>query len=145
MIDSEKHCQYSDEDYFHMSAVSDYVFATLPGSPERDRRLGEISEADRNKLWDFYCGKLSGRIKEPKTQQQTGGKNNMTYEQFRKLSKSSASADAMKIINFERQYPSAAAGFKRKMEADQRKRQDILSIPDHAERVEAIARNLSLF
>lgn len=144
-MDSEKYYQYSDEDYFHMSAISDYVFATIPSSPERDRRLSEISEGDRDKLWDFYCGKLSGRIKEPKTKQYLGGTNTMTFEQYKQISGSNALGDMQKTMLFEQQYPSAAASFKRKIEADRKRRQDILSIPDRNERVEAIARNLSLF
>jgi len=53
-------------EYAHMEKVYNYVFSVPPGT-ERDRRLAEIGEEDSNKLWDFYSGLCSGRIKKPET------------------------------------------------------------------------------
>lgn len=69
----------------------------------------------------------------------------MTYEQFKKFNKSSASVDMVKVINFEREFPVTAANYKKRMENEQRRRSEIMSIPDRRKRLETISKNLSLF
>lgn len=82
-------------DYYHMKKVYDYVFSSPPNSPERDRRLAEINEKDSDKLWDFYSGLCSGRIKKPEATRKESEENNMNintgkakkienYEDFKK-------------------------------------------------------------
>lgn len=53
------------KEFDHMMEVCNYVFSAPPNSTERDRRLEKISEKDSDKLWDFYSGLCSGRIKRP--------------------------------------------------------------------------------
>lgn len=65
------------KEYNHMKQVHDYVFSTPPNSPERERRLAEISRSDDEKLWDFHCGLRSGRIKRPEETSKEREENNM--------------------------------------------------------------------
>lgn len=66
------------KEFDHMMEVCNYVFSAPPNSTERDRRLEKISEKDSNKLWDFYSGLCSGRIKrqeEPKKESEDSRMN----------------------------------------------------------------------
>lgn len=64
-------------EYEHMKKVCDYVFSSPPNSPEREKRLAEISKEDDEKLWDFYSGLCSGRIKRPETQNKESEESKM--------------------------------------------------------------------
>lgn len=57
----------TQKEFDHMKSICDYVFSAPPNSPEREKRLESISEADNDKLWGFYSGLCSGRIKRPET------------------------------------------------------------------------------
>ena len=63
--------------YDHMKKVCDYVFSAPPNTPEREKRLAEISKEDDEKLWDFYSGLCSGRIKRPETKNKESEENSM--------------------------------------------------------------------
>ncbi|MBD5495427.1 MAG: hypothetical protein HDR12_13970 [Lachnospiraceae bacterium] len=84
-------------EYEHMKKVCDYVFSAPPNSAERERRLAQISEKDNERLWDFYSGLCSGRIKRPESQTKKSEVCDMeqkkkieNYEDFKKaLTKSS--------------------------------------------------------
>lgn len=65
------------EEYEHMYEVYRYVYSAPPNTPERERRLAEISREDDEKLWDFYSGLCSGRIKRPEETSQEREENNM--------------------------------------------------------------------
>lgn len=69
----------------------------------------------------------------------------MDFEKYKKLSRSSASVDMMKVINFEREFPVTAANYKKRIENEQKRRSEIMSITDRRKRLETISRNLSLF
>ena len=73
-------------EYERMVKIYNYVYSTLPNTPEREKRLAEIGEEDSSKLWDFYCGICSGRIKEPeRTNSEVntmGEKKIASYEDF---------------------------------------------------------------
>lgn len=60
-----------------MKKVYDYVFSAPPNSHERDKRLAQISEKDSDKLWDFYSGLCSGRIKRPEEPKKESEANSM--------------------------------------------------------------------
>lgn len=65
------------KEYDHMKKIHDFVFSSPPNSEERERRLASISKADDDKLWDFHCGLLSGRIKRPEEPKEESGANSM--------------------------------------------------------------------
>ena len=65
------------KEYDHMKKVYDYVFSAPPNTPEREKRLAEISKEDDEKLWDFHCGLLSGRIKRPEPENKESEENAM--------------------------------------------------------------------
>ncbi len=66
-----------------MVKIYNYVYSTFPNTPEREKLLAEIGEEDSSKLWDFYCGICSGRIKEP---ERTNGEVNTMGDRSRRKS-----------------------------------------------------------
>lgn len=83
-----------ENEYERMMRVYNYVFSTPENSPEREKRLAEISKEDNEKLWDFYSGLCSGRIKKPESQIKKSEVHNMeqekkieSYEDFKKALK----------------------------------------------------------
>lgn len=79
-------------EYEHMMEVYSYVYSAAPNTPEREKRLAEIDEKDNEKLWDFYSGLLSGRIKKPEAtniEREVNGMNEKkkqikSYEDYKK-------------------------------------------------------------
>ena len=45
-------------EYERMVKIYNYVYSTLPNTPEREKRLAEIGEEDSSKLWGFLLWKL---------------------------------------------------------------------------------------
>lgn len=133
------------EEYERMKKVHDYVFSTPPNSPERDRWLAEISKEDNEKLWDFYSGLCSGRIKKPENTNKECEVNTMTYDEWKILSISNSGAKQRHVIDFERQNPMTAKDYKKRLDEEKKKRSEILSIPDTRSRHKAIYENMALF
>lgn len=74
-------------DYARIAKIHDEIFSTPPNSKERMEKLEKLSEADRERLFDFDMGLYSGRTKKPKNYEQEEN-GTMTYEQFVKKSES---------------------------------------------------------
>lgn len=151
-------------EYERMVKIYNYVYSTLPNTPEREKRLAEIGEEDSSKLWDFYCGICSGRIKEPeRTNSEVntmGEKKIASYEDFIKALRY---GENNMLCKFRRNNPERyayyveqmGAGFGRKnssktrdikrLEEEHKKRSEILAIPDTIARHKAIAGNMALF
>jgi hypothetical protein len=132
--------------------------------PEREKRLAEIGEEDSSKLWDFFCGICSGRIKEP--ERTNGGVNTMgekTVTSYEDFIKALRCGENNMLCKFRRNNPERyayyveqmGAGFGCKnssktrdikgLEEEQEKRSEILAIPDIRARHKAIAENMELF
>lgn len=71
-------------EYEHMMKVYSYISSSRSNSLEREKRLAEIGEEDSSKLWDFYAGLCSGRIKKPETINKESEVNTMRYKMFMK-------------------------------------------------------------
>ena len=73
-------------EYERMVKIYNYVYSAPPNTKEREKRLAEIGEEISSKLWDFYCGICSGRIKQPEhtnSEVDTMGEKKITsYEDF---------------------------------------------------------------
>lgn len=113
------------EEYEHMKKVHDYVFSTPPNSPERDRRLAEISKEDDERLWDFHCGLLSGRIKKPEATNKESEVNAMgekkTIKSYEDYKKALTRAGSYKMLcEFKQQYPELYKHYFERMEAERR-------------------------
>lgn len=132
-------------EYEHMKKVYDYVFSVPPNSLERERRLAEISKEDNEKLWDFYVGLCSGRIKKPETINKESEERNMTYQEWKVATTRSFWRNRGEISNFEHQNPMTAREYKRQLEEEKKKRSEILAIKDTTERHKKIAENMALF
>lgn len=151
-------------EYERMVKIYNYVYSTLPNTPEREKRLAEIGEEDSSKLWDFYCGICSGRIKEPeRTNSEVntmGEKKIASYEDFIKALRY---GENNMLFKFRRNNPERyayyveqmGAGFGcknssktrdiKRLEEEHKKRSEILAIPDIRARHKAIAENMALF
>lgn len=151
-------------EYERMVKIYNYVYSAPPNTKEREKRLAEIGEENSSKLWDFYCGICSGRIKEPeRTNSEVntmGEKKIASYEDFLKALRC---GESNVLFKFRRNNPERyayyakqmGAGFGRKnssktrdikrLEEEQKKRSEILAIPDTTERHKAISENMALF
>ena len=47
-------------DYRHINKIYHYVYDTPADSPEREKRLSELSDSDSEALYDFTIGLMSG-------------------------------------------------------------------------------------
>ena len=151
-------------EYERMVKIYNYVYSTFPNTPEREKRLAEIGEEDSSKLWDFYCGICSGRIKEP---EHTNGEVNTmdekkitSYEDFLKALRC---RESNVLCKFRRNNPEKYAYYAEQMEAsfrrknpvkkrnverlakEKKKRSEIMGISDTMARHKAIAENMALF
>lgn len=112
------------EEYDHMYKVYQYVYSAPPNSSERERRLEEISSADNEKLWDFYSGLCSGRIKrpEPNKESEVNGMNKekkiASYEDFKKALTRTGSYKM--LCEFKRSNPELYKHYIEKLEAERR-------------------------
>lgn len=110
-------------EYEHMMEIYTYVFSTPPNSPERDKRLEEISKEDNDKLWDFYSGLCSGRIKKPEATNKESEVNTMnkekkieSYEDFRKALVRTGTYSM--LCEFKRSNPKMYKYYTEKLEAE---------------------------
>lgn len=133
------------EEYEHMMEVYNYVCSVPPNTPERERRLAEISKEDNEKLWGFYIGLCSGQIKKSETTNKEREVNIMTYDEWKILSRSNHWAKKKRVAGFEYENPITTRDYKKRLEEEKKKRSEILSIPDTMTRHKAISENLSLF
>ena len=67
------------EEYKRLYQLYLYVFSTPSDSEEREKRLAEISDEDSEKLWDFYSGLCSGRIKPENINKESVHKHTPTF------------------------------------------------------------------
>ncbi len=116
-----------------------YVFSTEPNSWEREKRLGELTEKQKDDLWDYQMGLGSKGIKENTSE--TG----ISFERYKGLRRSTRFSDTCEISKIKRTYPELAAQYDERLEAEEKKREKIFAIKDTAKRQKAIAENLQLF
>lgn len=128
-------------------------------------RMAKIGEEDSNKLWDFYCGICSGRIKEPECTIKELVASNMSqkiegYEDFFRALRCSNINELFKLrrsnpetyahyveqleTGFAHKNTKTSRDIKRLMEK-KKKRSEIMEIQDTRERHEAILENMALF
>ena len=151
-------------EYERMVKIYNYVYSAPPNTKEREKRLAEIGEETSSKLWDFYCGICSGRIKQPEhtnSEVDTMGEKKITsYEDFIKALRC---GESNMLYKFRRNNPErytyyaeqmeASFGRKKKtkkqdvkrLEEEKKRRSEILSIQDTTERHKAISENMALF
>lgn len=141
----EKEDNMNQAEYEHMMKVYSYISSSPPNSPEREKRLAEIGEEDSSKLWDFYVGLCSGRIKKPETINKESEAGNMTYQEWKVVATRNFWRNQGEISNFERQNPTMAREYKKRLENERKKRSEIMAIKDTAERHRKIAENMALF
>lgn len=132
-----------------MGRLYNYVFSTKPDSEEREQRLNELSETDREQLWDYWSGCLSGRIKRAEeSEDKNMDTTNMSYEEWKRLNKevqSRSRGAGAKMMKFEVAHPTTAQRYMQKSLDDEKKRSEIMSIKDQHERWAAIQRNIDIF
>lgn len=151
-------------EYERMVKIYNYVYSAPPNTKEREKRLAEIGEETSSKLWDFYCGICSGRIKEPERtngEVNTMGEKKITsYEDFFKALRC---GESNVLCKFRRNNPEKYAYYAEQMEAsfgrknpvkkrnverlaeEKKKRSEIMEISDTRARHKAIAENMALF
>lgn len=130
-------------DYNRMAQLHDYVYSTPADSPEREKRLAELSETDQAALYDYKVGLLSGRIKKSDYQQEDDGM--LSFKEWKRIENSGSLKEMNRIIEFKMQYPLIASEYQHRKAEEERKRAEIMSIRDMRERQDAIARNIALF
>lgn len=132
-----------------MERLYNYVFSTKPDSEEREQRLNELSETDREQLLDYWSGCLSGRIKRAEeSEDKDMDTTNMSYEEWKRLNKevqSRSRGAAAKMMKFEAAHPTTAQIYTQKSLDDAQRRSEIMSIKDQHERWAAIQRNIDIF
>lgn len=118
-------------EYEHMEKVYNYVFSVPPGA-ERDKRLAEISERDSDKLWDFYSGLLSGRIKKPEIISEESEESSMnnekrikSYQEF--VQAWGKTSHYHQLAEFHRSFPEVYEAYKQRMEKERLKAKDPVS------------------
>lgn len=152
-------------EYERMTKIFNYVYSAPPNTQEREKRLAEIGEEDSSKLWDFYCGICSGRIKESEYTGKEHVVSNMSqkiegYEDFLRALRCSNTNELFKLrrsnpetyaryveqleTSFTHKNAKTSRDIKRLM-AEKKKRSEIMEIRDTRERHEAILENMALF
>ena len=135
-------------DYGRMAKLHDYVYSTPANSPEREKRLAELSDTDQEQLYDYKVGLLSGRIKPEqhyKHQQEQKGNEKMTYKEWKEANRRNTVEAMNAAIDFKVNHPDIDSRYRQRLEADEKKRSEILAIKDVSERTKTIAMNLELF
>lgn len=103
------------------------MFSTPPNSAEREQRLAEISKEDDEKLWDFYSGLCSGRIKRPETKNKESEESRMNinngkpkkienYEDFKKALTKSGYYQT--LVELKRSDPARYERYQKRMERE---------------------------
>ncbi len=122
------------------------MYSAPPDSAERMSRLLALNDSDSKDLYDFDVSLRSGRIKESDIREVQKGDNQiMTYKEWKAKSKSRVIGDNLDVANFEKQNPYTVQSYKNRMERDEKKRSEIMSIKDVDKRRIMIANNLELF
>ncbi|MCI9128010.1 MAG: hypothetical protein HFG28_12710 [Eubacterium sp.] len=132
-------------DYRHINKIYHYVYDTPADSPEREKRLSELSDSDSEALYDFTIGLMSGRIKESDISNVQKGDDNMTYKEYRTLKNRASYFDETKVFRFEKENPELATSYMIRMLRDAEKKRKIMAIENPDERYLAIAKNKDLF
>lgn len=136
-------------DYGTLAQLHDYVYSTPMNSPEREKRLAELTDSEQEQLYNYKVGLLSGRIKPEEyhehQQQQQKGNGEMTYKEWKEANKKNTVEAMNKAVDFRVNHPDIDSRYRQKQEADERKRSEIMAIKDVAERTRMIALNLDLF
>lgn len=136
-------------DYGKMARLHDYVYSTPANSPERERRLAELSDTDQAALYDYAVGLLSGRIKPEQyhehQQQQQKGNEEMTYKECKDVNRKNTIEAMNAAVDFRVNHPDIESRYQQRQQEEERKRSEILAIKDNAERTRMIALNLKLF
>lgn len=131
----------TEKERIRLSKLYRYVYDTPANSPEREKRLAELTDEDSEKLWNFHCEVMNGTIK---VNAESEG-NKMDYEKWRALQKTQMYEDSIKVKNFESENPGLASAYKQRSIAEDVKRREIMSIKDPEERQMAIAKNVNIF
>lgn len=151
-------------EYERMVKIYNYVYSAPPNTKEREKRLAEIGEETSSKLWDFYCGICSGRIKQlehTNSEVDTMGEKKIaSYEDFIKALRC---GESNMLCKFRRNNPERYTYYAEQMEAsfgrknpakkqdikrlaeEQKRRSEIMAIQDTTERHKAISENMALF
>lgn len=134
-------------DYGKMARLHDYVYSTPANSPERERRLAELSDTDQAALYDYAVGLLSGRIKpeQHNEYQQQKGNEEMTYKEWKEVNRKNTIEAMNAAVDFRVNHPDMDSRYQQRQQEEERKRSEILAIKDNAERTRMIALNLKLF
>ena len=122
-----------------------YVYSTKPNSEEREKRLNELSETDREQLYDYWSGCLSGRIKRPESE---GKKMVMSYQEWKHTQQQAQARQrgaGNTLWEFESKYPAIVSEYRQRELQEQKQRDEIMQIKDRAERQKAIAANIGIF
>lgn len=69
----------------------------------------------------------------------------MTYQEWKRMCKCTLTPDILAVHNFEKQNPTKAAEYKKRLAAEQEKRSEIANIKDRAARLRAISDHMELF
>lgn len=91
-------------DYTRIAKVHKKVFRTKENSPERERAVATLSEADRAAVFDYDMGVRSGRIKPVKVDEREENES-MTYEQFKKKMSGDYKGQLREISKFAQDNP----------------------------------------
>lgn len=109
-------------DYARIAKIHDEIFSTPPNSKERMEKLEKLSEADRERLFDFDMGLYSGRTKKPKNYEQEEN-GTMTYEQFVKKSESDEKGVMQELSQFAMKSPELYQRYREKWQAERSEQQ----------------------
>lgn len=129
--------------YKRMLKLHNYVYDTEPNSPERLKRLAELSNEESEQLFHFDCKVMSGEIDLSGIERED--ENSMRYKEWRMRKSRLSAADYGPLAVFERMHPDTAKKYTNRYLADQKKRSEIMGIKDVSERQAAIAANIDLF
>lgn len=136
-------------DYGKMARLHDYVYSTPANSPEREKRLAELSDSEQEQLYDYAVGLLSGRIKPEQyhehQQQQQKGNEKMTYKEWKEANRRNSVEAMNAAIDFKVNHPDIDSRYRQRQQEEERKRSEIMAIKDVSERTKTIAMNLDLF
>lgn len=132
----------------HIEQIYRYVYSTPADSPEREKRLLELNDADSEALFNYVVNLRSGRINDSDidSNQKEENKMFMGYQEWLEAKKNTCGwRNAVEMDGFEKAYPETVRAYKEREKAEDKKRKEIMSIKDNRKRHDAIAENLGLF
>ncbi len=109
-----------DYDKKRIERLCNKTFNNPPNSRERMQALEKLSETDREKLFDYDMGVLSGRIQKPKQEKES---ESMNYEEFKKLSDSNESGTMLKLSQFAKRSPELYKQHRERYQQEQDRKQ----------------------